>query len=209
MFQALLPKSAPFFAMLEEQNSILRQSGASLIAMMEDPSSIEQALKDIAILEEKGDQLHGRIIRELSNSFITPIDREDILHINQAQEECTDSIQNLGTRLHIFELPRIRFPMLRMAHTIVAMLTLTGLMLNGLTRREDCHKTHEFRELRSEGDMLLATGLAEIMNENQELSVQDIMQVIKWSQSYERMSILLEEVNRLAEIIEEAVLKYV
>ena len=33
------------------------------------------------------------------------------------------------------------------------------------------------------------------------------MQVLKWSQTYERMSILLERVNSVAETIEEAVLK--
>lgn len=35
------------------------------------------------------------------------------------------------------------------------------------------------------------------------------MRVLKWSQAYERMNILLEQVNALAETIEEAVLKNV
>lgn len=35
------------------------------------------------------------------------------------------------------------------------------------------------------------------------------MQILKWSQAYERMSMLLEQVNTLAETIEEAVLKNV
>ncbi|MBO6171602.1 MAG: DUF47 family protein [Desulfovibrio sp.] len=209
MFPALLPRSAPFFAMLQEQNGILRQTGALLVAMLEDVSGMDRAHKEIAMLEEQGDRLHGKIIRELSRSFITPIDREDILRINQAQEECTDCLQSLGTRLHIFEFPRVRFPMLHMARTIIAMLDLTRVMLEGLADRRDCHKTRAFRSLRDECDMVLAAGLAELMDEHQELSLPVVMQALKWSQAYERMSILLEQVNTLAETIEEAVLKNV
>ena len=57
--------------------------------------------------------------------------------------------------------------------------------------------------------MLLAVGLAELMDEQQEITPALIMQILKWSQAYERMSMLLEQVNTLAETIEEAVLKNV
>ena len=57
--------------------------------------------------------------------------------------------------------------------------------------------------------MLLAVGLAELMDEQQEVTPALIMQILTWSQAYERMSMLLEQVNTLAETIEEAVLKNV
>ena len=82
-------------------------------------------------------------------------------------------------------------------------------MLEGLAHRRDCHKTRAFRNLRGECDMLLAVGLAELLDEQQEITVPQIMRTLKWSQAYERMSILLEQVNALAETIEEAVLKNV
>ena len=209
MFPALLPKSAPFFSMLEEQNDLLRRMAALLVNMLEDVSNMDHVHKEIAFLEEEADLLHSKIIRALSQTFITPIDREDILRINQEQEECMDCLHSLSTRLHIFEFTRIRFPALQMARTISAMLDMSRLMLEGLTHRRDCHKTRAFRNLRGECDMLLAVGLAELLDEQQEITVPQIMQTLKWSQAYERMSILLEQVNALAETIEEAVLKNV
>ena len=209
MFPALLPKSAPFFSMLTEQNDLLRRMAALLVNMLEDVSNMDHVHKEIAFLEEEADLLHSKIIRALSQTFITPIDREDILRINQEQEECMDCLHSLSTRLHIFEFTRIRFPALQMARTISAMLDMSRLMLEGLTHRRDCHKTRAFRNLRGECDMLLAVGLAELLDEQQEITVPQIMQTLKWSQAYERMSILLEQVNALAETIEEAVLKNV
>ena len=209
MFPALLPKSAPFFAMLEEQNGLLRRMAGMLVEMLEDVSRMDAIHKEIAFQEESADVLHGKIIRALSQTFITPIDREDILRINQEQEECMDCLHSLSTRLHIFEFTRIRFPALQMVRTIGSMIDLTRLMLEGLANRRDCHKTRAFRNLRGECDMLLAVGLAELMDEHQELSPSTIMQVLKWSQAYERMGILLEQVNALAETLEEALLKNV
>ena len=209
MFPALLPKSAPFFAMLEEQNGLLRRMAGLLVEMLEDVSNMDRVHKEIAFLEEEADVLHSQIIRDLSQTFITPIDREDILRINQEQEECMDCLHSLSTRLHIFEFTGIRFPALQMARTISAMLDLSRLMLEGRAHRRDCHKTRAFRNLRGECDMLLAVGLAELLDEQQEITVPQIMRTLKWSQAYERMSILLEQVNALAETIEEAVLKNV
>ncbi|WP_297827478.1 DUF47 domain-containing protein [uncultured Desulfovibrio sp.] len=209
MFAALLPKSAPFFAMLDEQNSLLRRMAGLLVEMLEDTSRMDDVHKEIAFLEEEADLLHSRIVRALSQTFITPIDREDILRINQEQEEAMDCLQSLSTRLHIFEFTRVRFPALQLARTLCAMLDLTRQMLEGLAHRRDCHKTRAFRTLRGESDMLLAVGLAELMDEQQEITPALIMQILKWSQAYERMSMLLEQVNTLAETIEEAVLKNV
>ena len=202
MFASLLPKSAPFFEMLLEQNSHLRHMSRLLLAMLEDLSKMDEAHKEIALIEEEADKLHVRIIRDLSQTFITPIDREDILRINQEQEEALDG-------LHIFEFPTMRFPAVQLVRTICSMLELTGEMLDGLTRREDCHKTRAFRYLRGECDMLLAVGLAELMDDQQEITPARLMNIMKWSQAYDRISMLLENVNNLAETIEEAVLKNV
>lgn len=209
MFSALMPRTVPFLEILLEQNELLQKTGEQLVIMLEDPAAMEKANKEIVLLEEHGDRLHSKIIRELSRCFITPIDREDILRINQEQEESIDCLQSLSNRLNIFEFPRIRFPMLKLARTIKQMIDLTHEMLQGLAKRRDCHKTHAFREIRSEADMILSTGLAEVMDEQQELNFKVVMQVLKWSQAYERTDILIEQVNALAETIEEAVLKNV
>ena len=206
MFASLLPKSAPFFEMLLEQNSHLRHMSRLLLGMLEDLSRMDEAHKEIALIEEEADKLHVRIIRDLSQTFI---DREDILRINQEQEEALDGLHTLSTRLHIFEFPTMRFPAMQLVRTICSMLDLTGEMLDGLTRREDCHKTRAFRYLRGECDMLLAVGLAELMDDQQEITPARLMNIMKWSQAYDRISMLLENVNNLAETIEEAVLKNV
>lgn len=206
MFNSLLPQSAPFFKLLLEQNQILRTVAAAVVEILEHNTTLDKQHREVATLEAKADDLHTVISRHLSQTFITPIDREDILHINKAQEEAIDQLHNMANRLYIFEFTKIRFPMLRLARTLLHMVELTGNMLQGLSKRSDSHNTREFRTLRNESEMLLSMGLGEL-HDLSEPTPANILEVLKWSQAYDRMELALEQVVELAEAIEEAVLK--
>jgi uncharacterized protein Yka (UPF0111/DUF47 family) len=208
MFEKLLPKSAPFFELLLKQNDLLLNTATHLEQSFIDLSAMDEEYKTIALLEEEADAIHARITRELSQTFITPIDREDILRINQAQEDCIDNLQHLTTRMHVYAFERIRFPALKLTETMRKMLELTRIMLTGLSKKQDAHRTRAFRALRSDCDMLLSVGLAELYD-RAEAHEESILEVIKWTRAYDRLEQTVEQVVKLAEAIEEAVLKNV
>jgi len=208
MFEKLLPKSVPFFELLLQQSNLLLHTATRLERGFIDPTTLDEEYKTIVLLEEEADAIHTRITRELSQTFITPIDREDILRINHAQESCIDFLQHLSTRMHVYAFERIRFPALKLMETTRQMLDLTQTMLTGLSKKQDAHKTRAFRALRSDCEMLISVGLAELYDRAaaQEESTLDI---IKWTRAYDRLEQAVEEVVKLAEAIEEAVLKNV
>ena len=208
MFARLLPKSAPFFELLLKQSDLLLDTAKRLEQSFINPAAMDEEYKTVALLEAEADAIHTRITRELTQTFITPIDREDILHINQAQENCVDFLQNLATRMHIYEFARIRFPSLKLMETIRKMLEITQIMLAGLSKKQDAHKTRAFRALRSDCEMLLSVGLAELYD-RAEAHEESTLDMIKWSRAYDRLEQTVEEVVKLAEAIEEAVLKNV
>jgi beta-glucosidase-like glycosyl hydrolase len=81
-------------------------------------------------------------------------------------------------------------------------------MLIGLSKKQDAHKTRVFRALRSDCDMLLSVGLAELYD-RAEAEEESTLEVIKWTRAYDRLEQMVEQVVKLAEAIEEAVLKNV
>lgn len=208
MFKSLLPKGAPFFELLLRQNAILCSMTAATVSLLKDLDDRDTLYREITRLEEEGDALQLAITRHISLTFITPIDREDILRINMDQEEAMDLIYDMVNRLHIFALSRLRFPMLRTAGKLDEMARLTGVMLKGLSERRDSHSTKEFRSLQDECDMLLSMGLVELYDiENP--SPTDILEIMKWSRVYDRLELTMRQIVMLAETIEEAVLKNV
>lgn len=208
MFTALLPKGAPFFELLLQQNKILCEVAEELVEILENHTVTEKSHRKVSLLEEEADSIHLAITRHLSQTFITPIDREDILHINKTQEEAIDHLHNMANRLYVFEFNRIRFPMFQLARTLKDMVLLTRSMLKGLAQKKDSHDTRAFRALRTECEMLLSMGLGELQD-LKDPTPEDILGVFKWSQAYDRIEQVVEHVVDLAEIIEEAVLKNV
>ncbi|MBO4296646.1 MAG: DUF47 family protein [Desulfovibrio sp.] len=209
MFASLLPKSAPFFQMLLDQNAMLCKIAEQLHVMLDgDPRSYE-VNKSIAEIEADADKLHRQISRTLYQSFITPIDREDILRINQDQEECIDGLQMMATRIAVYEMSRFRFPARKVSAKIEEMAKLTTVMLQGLTKRHDVHKTRAFRMLREECDTIVAVGVAECMDLPEDVKPLDLTDALKWVQIYDRLESVLAKLTDLAEDIEEAVLKNV
>ena len=195
--------------MLLDQNAMLCKIAEQLRVMLDgDPRSYE-VNKSIAEIEADADKLHRQISRTLYQSFITPIDREDILRINQDQEECIDGLQMMSTRIAVYEMSHFRFPAKKVAANIEEMAKLTTVMLQGLTKRHDVHKTRSFRMLREECDTIVAVGVAECMDLPEDVKPLELTDALKWVQIYDRLESVLAKLTDLAEDIEEAVLKNV
>lgn len=194
--------------MLAEQNRLLRQVAHEISLLFDGKSAPEECGGAVARLEAEADQKHRNIVRSLSQTFITPIDREDILRIDQGQEECIDRLQGLVTRVIVSGFSRIRFPAAKIVRNIDGMLDMTGSMLEGLAKRSDSHKTRAFRSLKEECDSVLSVGLAELMDLQEEHPA-TLIEAIKWSRIYDKLESVLDKVNDLFEALEEAVLKNV
>lgn len=208
MFDALLPKGAPFFELLLQQNQILCEVGAGLVMVLENPERIDESHREISLLEESADTVYAAVTKHLTQTFITPIDREDILHINKAQETAIDMLHGMATKLHIYEFSRVRFPMLQLAVTTRDMTLLIRSMLEGLARKKDSHDSRAFRKLKNECEMLLSVGIMELYDLPNPTPA-DMLTIMKWSHAYDHMERAINEVMELAEAIEEAVLKNV
>ncbi len=208
MFTALLPKSAPFFELLLQQNQFLCAVAAELVAIFEGQPDDDKLRREMSSLEADADRIHLTITRHLSQTFITPIDREDILRINKEQEECIDLYDNLSNRFHLLELTSIPFPMLQLSRNLKGMTLLIRSMIEGLSQKKDSHNTRQFLSARGECEMLLRMGIRELYD-LEKPDPENILNIIKWTRAYDRMEEIVDQMVTLFEAIEEAVLKNV
>ncbi len=208
MFTALLPKGAPYFELLLQQNALLCTIAVKVAEIFEGQVDMERQRQEIIALEDEADRIYLAITKHLSQTFITPIDREDILRINKTQEDSIDLFHNLVNRFSLLELKQIRFPMRRLASLLKSMVLLTRSMLEGLAQKRDSHNTKEFQNLRGECEMLLSMGIRELYDlDNPGPEV--VLDVLKWTRAYDRVETVVDQMAELAETLEEAVLKNV
>ena len=198
MLTRFLPQTVPFFKLLMEQNAVLQRMAQSLIVVMENTYESEGHLKQINILEEEADKLNRKITWHLSQTIITPIDREDIHAINLAQERVADGIQNLASRFFMCGFMYQRFPAHMMTRNIKGMIEETELMLGQLEKKKDV--SGHLHSLKSRKSDLMDS---EIPN------FEKVRELILWSQVYERIERAVDMVSDLGDTLEEVVLKYV
>ena len=111
-FSRFLPKEPKFFPLLSSLAAILVKASDLLAECIEKKSQgedIEHYYKLIKEEEKKGDVVTVRIFNELSFTFITPFDREDIHNLANNLDDTIDAINSCAKRILLYdpkELPK-------------------------------------------------------------------------------------------------------
>lgn len=208
-FSRFIPKNAPFFEFLQSQNALLRESAAHLNTITQGGLDAEHALQRLNQLEDDADKLHRTIMHELSQTFITPIDREDIGAINMMQERCIDSMRMVGRRAFLDGFIYNRFPAQRMLNGLQEMTEHTSAMLDFLITKQSVDAPLRLlKNRREECSTDLDIGIAELMD-TELISLPAVRELMLWVQLYDRIDATIELVSDLADTLEQVALKYV
>lgn len=204
---SLFPKSPKFFELFREQNRIIVNAATVLRKMAEDFVNCEDQCQVINMLEAEGDVINRTIRYELSTTFITPIDREDIHDINSSQETVLNHIQAVSNRIGVYGITRVRFPAQRMISNVQEMVIGIGGMLAKLGSGQEVSEiVLQAKQQKKECEMLLLTGLGELYDDPSP-EPSHVLDVIKWTQIYDRIDKLFNRTWQLTKSIEGIVLK--
>jgi predicted phosphate transport protein (TIGR00153 family) len=159
--------------------------------------------REILICEQDGDRLTHDVISRLNKSFVTPIDREDILELVSALDDIVDYIEEVADYLGLY---RIEAPMVqaqRLAHVLWQAAHEIALAIPLMRKFEDVHRhTVEVHRLENEGDRIVRDAIASLFEGGI-----DPMVVIRWKDIFERLENAIDSTERAALILEGVVIK--
>lgn len=89
-----------FLKMLLKQAEKTEEGIAALNDFINDPS--EEKGKKVGFLEEEADELRRILVDELNQSFVTPIDREDIFSLSRAIDDMVDYAKSTVEEMLLF-----------------------------------------------------------------------------------------------------------
>ena len=121
LLHALLPKDGKFISYLQRDVENLLTTAKIFKEMMVNAMSKEeraQKIKKIEELEHIGDEITHQIFNELSSTFITPFDREDIHGLASTLDDILDAIQGAATRIQLYRVETISPEMEKLATLI-------------------------------------------------------------------------------------------
>lgn len=98
----LLPKKRDFFKMLLDQSNKTLEGLISLGVFVSDmtPENGER----VRGIEQEADDLRRILVEELNQTFVTPIDREDIFSLSRAIDDLVDYANSTVNEMEIYEV---------------------------------------------------------------------------------------------------------
>lgn len=104
----LLPREEKFFHFFTDQVNIIGEASQLLLeGAREGNAKLSEAAKRIVLLEQRGDEVIHEIFKKLNQTFITPLDPEDIHKLGSCLDDVLDGIEEAAHRMVAYRLEPI------------------------------------------------------------------------------------------------------
>ncbi|ALS38248.1 putative phosphate transport protein (TIGR00153 family) [Enterococcus rotai] len=201
-------KQFDYFGELEHLAKNAHQAAELLEVIGRDYSleKLETDAEQIHLLEREGDQIVQKIMKELYISFITPIDREDIVEITQRLDDVLDTINSIAyllSSLVVKELTENAKVFITYAVEATAgVLTATKEFAKFKNSKTLHAMIDEVSEIEGKADKLYSDSLKALFTKEQ-----NPIEVIRWKNVYDQLEELLNASESVVDVIGGLVIK--
>lgn len=203
LLSRMLPRDKSFFVTFDSQAQNIHAGARELLALLEDYSDVPAKVARIKAIEHSGDTMTHDLMTRLNQTFITPLDREDIHALSSEMDDVLDLIYAAASRLVVYRVDRIRPGVVELARMV---LQSTAQMVAAVSVLEK--QNHildyclEINRLENEADRLSRTLIAQLFDEEK-----DPVQIIKWKEIIEVLEMATDKCEDVANVLETVALK--
>ncbi|MEA2390584.1 MAG: uncharacterized protein QOK31_693 [Solirubrobacteraceae bacterium] len=201
--QVFAPRDREYFDLFEEAATNIARAADLLDQMLRNYPETRELSREILICEQEGDRITHDIIRRLNQTFVTPIDREDIYELASALDDIVDLTEEVADYLGLYKIEAPMEQAQRLAHILYqATRQLAEAMPRMRNFRDISHYTVEVNRLENDGDRVAREAMASLFDTGI-----DPMVVIRWKDLFERLESAIDATERTAYILEGIVIK--
>jgi predicted phosphate transport protein (TIGR00153 family) len=202
----LIPREVAFFDLFRKAAHNMIEGSRLLKDMMEnfrDPVAQARHIKDI---EHIGDGITHDIVRKLNQTFITPIDREDIHGLASAMDDILDLVEAVADRFVVFKVTRPTEAAIKLADILhqSAVAVVAGIDRLGQPHADLSECNVKMNSLENEADRVMRDAISKLFEEEK-----DPIAVIKWKEIYENFEEGTDRCEDVANILERIALKHI
>ncbi|SFA77758.1 hypothetical protein SAMN05216312_101423 [Cohnella sp. OV330] len=195
-----------FFKTLEDMADLIMETTERFLAAVgseiPDPSAFSKEMKEY---EHRGDQFAHLIITELNKTFITPIEREDILELTKLLDDVLDGIEAVASRFDMYHVKKPDGSIRKFADCLnrSAVEIKSAIYLLG-QKKLLAIQTHcvKLNELENEGDDLLRESVKTLF-----LNLKDPIELIKLKEIYERLEQTTDSCEDVANTLQSIIMR--
>ena len=201
-----MPTEEEFFLLFNEIAEMMVQSAICLRELMANYDEAEEKGRQLREMEKRVDRVTEEICRRLNESFVTPIDREDICELAAKMDDVLDYIEASADRMKLYGVDKPREEAAELADILVEQTKLikqSVFALPGLrnidTVLDPCIKINE---LENQGDAVQRKALKRLFKEETRP-----LEIAKWQEIFDRLEIATDRCEDVANVLESIVVK--
>lgn len=204
----LKPSDQEFYQYISDLTAIVRESAELLFEAMSEPANVEELFTKVDALEKDADKITDKIISRLNDTFITPLDREDIYALAQKIDDVIDGVQGIAERMTLYNAGAASAGAIELTSLVVksarqlekACSYLPDLKKKRLKLEARCAR---IVDTESKGDKLYRQEMAKLFRE-----CKDPIELIKWKEILMLLEDALDDCEDVADLLKGVLLKY-
>lgn len=200
---SLVPREHDYFRLFSDLAANLDAAAQLLVRFMTDGDRKGIAA---AILEHEhvGDKIVHDIVRRLNQSFITPLDREDIYDLVATTDEILDNIEEAVDKVMLYRVAEITPFAVRQAEVIAKATPLLRECMDRLEKPKGLdERIIAVNSLENDGDRIEREAIATLFAGDMSCT-----EIVKWKDIHEILEAAIDECEHVANVIESIVLKH-
>jgi len=201
--QVFAPRDREFFDLFEEASANILRAADLLDRMLRNYPDTKELAREILLCEQEGDRITHDIVQRLNQTFVTPIDREDILELASTLDDIVDYTEEVADYLGLYKVEAPMEQAQRLAHILMqAARQISEAMPRMRDFKDISHYTVEIHRLENEGDRVTREAIASLFDNGI-----DPMVVIRWKDLFERLEEAIDSTERVANTLSGIVIK--
>ncbi len=201
---SLMPKKSQFFVLFEQHAQNAVEAAEALAKLFADFTEIENKVRDIHAIEHYGDKLNHEIVRHLNETFVTPLDREDIVGLGSKIDDITDVCYDVSELVQLFKVTAIRPAAVRQSKVLVTAANEVALMMRTLEGLKNLEPHWiKIHTLENEGDQIWREAVGELF-----AGSDDAIEIVKWKDIHSLVEVAIDRCEDVANIVETIVVKH-
>ena len=178
----LLPREEKFYHLFLKQVEIISEASRLLLEAVRDGNArLAVAATEINVLEHRGDEVIHRLFTRLNQTFITPIDPEDIHNLSSALDNVLDGVEETAHRMGLLPHPSRTAHLVQLSEIVAKCAKALKAAFEALEKdgpiMEHCM---EINRLENEADLVGRSAVADLFD-----TEKDPITLIKLKEIYE------------------------
>lgn len=200
---ALVGRDPTYFNLFEAAATNIVQAADQLDQLMADWPERPELARDILACEQEGDRITAELVNRLNQTFVTPIEREDILELATGLDDIIDFMEEVSDFMGLYKIEAPMEQAQQLAHILLLACRQICEAMPLLRNFGDIAPyTVEIHRLENDGDRTVREATAALFDNGI-----DPMMVIRWKDIYERLEDAIDATERVANSLSGIVIK--